>query len=78
MTGNRKKNPEINHRVDSAPWRKIVTFAMLLCEYNPTRINDESTPWMRMAVTGLRVRGLRWVKMRGRWRSRPDTKINRE
>ena len=41
-------------------------------------ISDDSTPWISMAVTGLRVRGLRWVKIRGRWRSRPETKISRE
>jgi hypothetical protein len=27
---------------------------------------DEIAPWIRIAVTGLRVRGLRCVKMRGR------------
>ena len=51
---------------------------MLLCEYSPTRIIDEITPWIRMADTGFRVRGLRWVKIRGRWRSSPETKISRE
>ena len=43
-----------------------------------TMISDDNTPWINTAVTGLRVRGLRWVKMRGRWRSRPETKISRE
>ena len=52
--------------MDRPPCRKTVTLAMLLCEYNPTRISDESTPWIRIAVTGLRVRGFRWVKIRGR------------
>ena len=43
-----------------------MTLAMLLCEYSPTRISDDSTPWISIAVTGLRVRGFRWVKIRGR------------
>jgi hypothetical protein len=44
INGMKKKKPEISHTTLSPPCRKIVTFAMLLCEYSPTRISDDSTP----------------------------------
>ena len=51
--------PEISQTVERPPWMKMVTLAMLLCEYSPTSISDDSTPWISTAVTGFRVRGLR-------------------
>ena len=57
----------------------VVVFGLLgLLATATTNQIEEITPWIRMAETGLRVRGLRWVNTRGRWRSRPETKISRE
>src|ERR1700694_1048817 len=77
-SGMKKKKPEISQTTLNPPCRYTVTLAMLLCEYSETRINDEIVPWTSTAVTGFRVRGLRWVKIRGRCRSRPQTKISCE
>src|SRR4051812_30556780 len=77
-SGTKKKKPEISQITERAPVRYTVTLARLDCEYRPTSTVEEMAPWTSTAVTGLRVRGLRWVKIRGRCRSRPDTKISRE